>query len=232
MRSISAPNLAALQARSLVARDFLWIIARTGDTGAAAPVGFWSDAGNVSADVIDPDTGAAVTRDWYGSGTLISIDDIPLVANLTIQTVAIRMSQLDELVEQAVREYDCKQARVQVFRGLFNPSTRLMVAPAECRFVGFVDEIEIKTPSENEDGGVTFSCTSHTQEMTRANPDTRSDASQKLRNPTDNFFQDVAVISEWEMFWGKKSGKITASPARKPFTFAGQTVGGQPPSSR
>ncbi|PWJ73820.1 hypothetical protein C7441_1253 [Pseudaminobacter salicylatoxidans] len=212
-RNLSAPNFAALQARALVARDFLRIVARDRATGAPQVVGFWSDVGNVAASVVNPDTGLTSTYDWYGSGTLIEISDIPLVANLTVQSIRIKLSQIDDLVEQAVRLYDCKQARVEVYRGLFDPDTRQLVAPAVCRFVGFIDQIEIKTPAEGEDGGVEMTAISHTQEITRSNPDTRSHESQKLRNPTDNFFQDVAVVGEQELFWGKASGKIPTKRA-------------------
>src|SRR5690606_13800257 len=120
-RSISAANQAALEARALVARDFLWIVARDRDTGADVTDGMWSDVGNESAQVISPDTGLPVTRDFYGSGTLIQIDDIPLVSNITVQSVTIRMSQINERVEQLVRDYDCNQARVEIFRGSFDP---------------------------------------------------------------------------------------------------------------
>lgn len=228
-RSISVANQAALQARALVARDFLWIVARNRSTGLPQSVGFWSDVGNVSASVIDPDNGNAEARAFYGSGGLIQISDIPLVANITVQTVTIVMSQIDELVAQAVRLYDCKQARVEIFRGLFDPSTRQMVAAAECRFVGFVDTIEIKTPAENEEGAVTLICTSSTQEMTRSNPDTRSHESQIKRSATDNFFQDASVVGEWEHFWGRASGKVaTAAPTKptKPAGSGGSTWGG------
>lgn len=217
MRNISAANLAALQARALVARDFLWIVARDRLTNAPVTDGMWSDVGNVSASVIHPDTGLEVTRDWYGSGTLVAIDDIPLVSNLTVQNVNIRLSQVDDRVEQLVRDYDCKQARVEIYRGLFDPSTRQMVAPAECRFVGFVDTIEIKTPSENEEGSVTLTCASHTQEMTRSNPDTRSDATQKLRHAADGFFQDSGTVDSWEIFWGAQKGVVPTQKKRRKF---------------
>lgn len=217
MRNISAANLTALQARVLVARDFLWIVVRNRTTGAPVTDGLWSDVGNVSAAVIHPDTGLEVTRDWYGSGTLVAIDDIPLVSSLTVQNVNIRLSQVDDRVEQLVRDYDCKQARVEIYRGLFDPDSRQMVAPAECRFVGFVDTIEINTPSENEEGSVTLTCASHTQEMTRANPDTRSDATQKERSATDTFFQDSGTAGEWEIFWGSQKGKVPTAPKRKKF---------------
>lgn len=206
-RSISAENQLALEDRRLVARDFLSIYARNRSTGAIVHDGMWSDVGNVSAEVMAPDTGEAEQRDFYGAGTLVSIDDIPMVSNVTVQTVSVRLSQVHERVEQLVRAYDVKQARVEIFRGLFAPETRLLVAPAECRFVGFVDTVEIRTPSEGGEGAVVLSCVSHTQEMTRSNPDTRSHESQIRRHPTDDFYRDVATVGEWDIWWGRESGK-------------------------
>lgn len=225
-RSISAPNQAALDDRRLVARDFLWIVARRRDNGQPVSDGLWSDVGNVLADVVNPDTGLPETRQFYGSGTLVQISDIPLVSNLTVQDVRIYLSQLHDRVEQLVRLYDVKQARVEIFRGLFDPDTRQMVAPAECRFVGFVDEVEIKTPSENEEGGVYLKCVSHTQEMTRSNPDTRSHESQQIRAPGDDFYKDVGAAGDWEIFWGRKNGKIaTARPRTLQDIFKGLGIG-------
>jgi hypothetical protein len=157
------------------------------------------------------------SRDWYGSGTLVAIDDIPLVSNLTVQNVNIRLSQIDDRINDLVRMYDAKQGRVEIYRGLFDPDSRQMVAPAECRFVGFIDKIEINTPTENEEGGVTLVCASHTQEMTRANTETRSDATQKLRSATDNFFQDTSTAGEWEVFWGSVKGQVPTQKKRKKF---------------
>lgn len=216
-RYISPENQAALQARQLVARDFLWLVVRNRTTGAQVTDGLWSDVGNVSADVINPDTGLVDTRNWYGSGTLVAIDDIPMVSNLSVQNVSIRLSQIDDRIADLVRLYDAKQGRVEIYRGLFDPNSRQMVAPAECRFVGFIDQIEIKTPSENEEGSVTLVCASHTQEMTRGNPDTRSDATQKLRSSTDNFFQDTSTAGEWEYFWGSERGKTPTQKKKKKF---------------
>jgi hypothetical protein len=217
MRSISAENLAALEARELVARDFIWFVVRDRATGAPVTDGVWSDVGNVSAAVIHPDTGIPVTRDWYGSGTLVGVDDIPLVANLSAQNITIRMSQVSEHVQTLVRQYDCKQGRVEIYRGLFDPDTRQMVAPAECRFVGVIDQIVIKTPSENEVGSVTMTCASHTQEMTRSNPATRSHATQILRQAGDMFYQDADTVTEWEFFWGSEKGVVPTQKKRKKF---------------
>lgn len=217
MRSISAENLAALEARELVARDFIWFVVRDRTSGAPVTDGVWSDVGNISAAVIHPDTGIPVTRDWYGSGTLVGVDDIPLVANLSAQNITIRMSQVSEHVQTLVRQYDCKQGRVEIYRGLFDPDTRQMVAAAECRFVGVIDQVVIKTPSENEVGSVTMTCASHTQEMTRSNPATRSHATQILRQAGDMFYQDADTVTEWEFFWGSEKGVVPTQKKRKKF---------------
>jgi len=215
MRNLSAENYAALQARQLVARDFLWLVARDRSTGASFSYGFWSDVGDVQAMMLNPNTGLAEPRNFEGSGTLISISDIPGVANLTVQTISVVMNQIDAAVENIVRGYDLKQGQVEVYRGLFSPLTRQLVAPAVNRFIGFVDEIEIKTPKEGEEGSVTLTCASHSHEFTRYNPSTRSHEDQKKRDPDDDFFVDASTVGEWEFFWGQKSGKVSTAAAQR-----------------
>jgi len=207
MRAISVENQAALAARALVARDFLWFTARDRDTGNPVSVGFWSDIENVSSvPIIDPNTGGLTSRSYYGAGSLIAIDDIPSVSAVQVQDIRIRMSQLDDAVNAVVRGYDTKQARVEIHRGLFDPVSRKLVAPAYVRFIGFVNVVEVKTGAENEDGYVELTCVSHTQELIRANPATRSHADQQVRAPGDTFFIDAAVVGSWKGTWGETRG--------------------------
>lgn len=208
MRYLAPANATALAARALVARDFLWIVARDRATGDPAAVGFWSDVDDIGdARVINPDTGLEVSRAYKGAGGLIQIDAIPAVSTIEVQDVGIILSQLDDQVQQAVRLYDVKQARVEIHRGLFDPETRLLVAPAYVRFVGFVNAVNINTPAEGGDGGVSITCVSHTQELVRSNPATRSHEDQIVnRDPDDNFFADTAVAFEWEIDWGAVTG--------------------------
>jgi hypothetical protein len=194
-----------------VARDFLWLVARDRSTGANFSYGFWSDVGDVQAPMLNPNTGLAETRNFEGSGTLIQISDIPLVANLTVQTIDVTMNQIDEAVNNIVRGYDLKQGQVEVYRGLFSPVSRQLVAPAVNRFIGYVDQIEINTPKEGEDGAVKMTCVSHSQEFTRYNPGTRSHEDQKKRDPNDDFFVDASTIGEREHFWGQKTGKVASN---------------------
>ncbi|UFZ05451.1 hypothetical protein LQG66_03805 [Bradyrhizobium ontarionense] len=207
-RSISSANYTSLQNRVLIARDFIWFVVRDRSTGAPVTDGYWSDLGSISADVIDPDTGSIVTRTFASGAGLVSVSAIPLVSNLTVQTVTVKLSQVSDRVNDLIRGYDCKQGKVQVFRGMFDPTTRAMVAPAIPRFAGTIDTAPIKTPPEGEIGDVTLTCTGNTQELMRSNPDTRSDASQRLRDSIDEFYRDTATVIEWQIYWGKKSGTI------------------------
>lgn len=207
-RSLSSNNYAALQGRRLVARDFVWFIVRDIATGNPVTDGYWSDVGTIDAEVIDPESGALVTRTFYGAASLISISDIPLVSNLTVQTVTLKLAQVADRVNDLVRGYDCKQGKVQIWRGLFDPSTRVLVDPAIPRFAGTIDAAPITTPREGETGDVTLTCTANTQELTRSNPDTRSDASQRLRSATDAFYRHTATVIDWEQYWGKDPGRL------------------------
>lgn len=207
-RSLSSGNYTALQARRLISRDFVWFVVRDRSTGNPVTDGYWSDVGTISADVIDPETGSTVTRSFAGAAGLVSISDIPVFSNLTVHTITITLAQAASRINDLVRTYDCKQGKVQVFRGLFDASTRIMVAPAFPRFAGTIDEAPVTTPKEGETGDVTLTCTGNTQELTRSNPDTRSDASQKLRDPADDFYLHTATVSEWQQYWGKDPGRL------------------------
>ena len=217
MRDISAANQAALQQRSVVARDFLWISTIDGHD-----VGFWSDLANITALVLDPDTRAPVLRPWYGAGGLIGISDIPAVGHIQVENITIDMSQLQPQVEEAVRLYHVKQARVEIFRGLLDPVSGQLVAPAEPRFVGYIDKVDIQTPSEGQSGSVRIEVASHSQELLRSNPSTRSHEDQQVRAPGDIFFIDAAVVGDWGPFqWGPKEVQQRTEKKRGLFGWGG-----------
>jgi hypothetical protein len=222
MKQYSGNTVAALAARRLMPRDFVWIVARDRATGLPVSVGFWSDLANVSALMIDPETRLPVLRDFYGAGSLIKVSDIPSIVGVSVESVTVTMSQLHDQVEEAIRLYDCKQARIEVHTGLLDPDSRKLVDPAEPIFVGFIDEIEIRTPSENEDGAAVLTCTSGTQELLRSNPATRSHADQQVRTPGDEFFLDAAVCGDWDHYWGAVGqNKVTTTKPKGLFGWGG-----------
>lgn len=204
MRVIPVSTQALLEAQTLVVRDFMRITARERATGNPVTEAWWSDVGDVNAQVIDADTGLTVAYDFQGVGALIAIPPIPMVSNLTVQEVEVQFSQLDDRINELLRVYDIRQAKVEIYRGEFDPETMVMVEPATSRFIGFVDGAPVETPSEGNEGSIKIKCVSSAQELTRGNPDMRSHESQQDRAPGDDFYKDVTSCADLVIFWGKR----------------------------
>jgi hypothetical protein len=210
MRTVDSNTQAALAARSLVARDFIQISGKAFAGGAAHTAYFWSDFGTISATIVDGETGTDATNTYIGTATLLKIDDVPLTSDITIRQIRASLSQINSDVADAVRAYDLKLGKVQIHRGLFDPDTRALVAKPLPRFVGFVDKSVITTPQEGGEGSIVLTLTGHTQELTRTNSDTCSDASQKVRNSGDAFYIDMSVTGTRHIFWGQLHNAIAA----------------------
>jgi hypothetical protein len=208
MRDTDAAIVEALGKPRTVTRDFLWVTPKNRDTGELASFGLWSGWGDIAAPVTDAYTQSTVIRTFSGEGGLVSIGTLTMVADLTVRELAVTLSQIDPTVETIVREYEARSAPAQVWRGVFDPDTRLLVAPAANRFVGFVDTAEVTTPAEGDSGAIVLNCVSQLREMTRSNPDTRSDESQRKRSTTDSFFQYADVAGGWPIWWGQKKGSV------------------------
>lgn len=184
------------------ARDFVWFTVRDRSNGSAHSEGFWSDVTDVQADVIDPLTGATVSRLFYGGAGLVEISPITMAANLVVQTVEMTLSQIDDRIANLIRGYDPKQGRLTIFRGKLDPATGALLAAAKPIFFGRINDVTIDTPAEGGTGGVAVSCVTATQEIMRASAATRSDADQRRRKATDNFFQDAGTAGLLEIYWG------------------------------
>ena len=210
MKTYTAPNIAAIADRALIPRDFLSITVRDASTDAPTTLNFWSDAAEITVAVFNPDTGSNENRTFKGVGSLIEIGPIAHVSNLTVQTVSMTFSGLTQDANDFFRTENARQAKVEMWRGWFNTDTRVILDAAEPHFFGVVDSIESVTPEEGGEATIELNCVS-SQELTRSNPDTRSDASQRLRNAADEFYLDAAAVGEWNLFWGQKAGKLTTA---------------------
>lgn len=207
MRSVDAATLAYLNSRAgVVARDFIWIEGKNRDTGATETVGFWNDLDTVTVSVISGTTGAVVNRDYTGSGSLIQIDAIPLVSDMSVRMVRVRLSQINETVALAIRGYEPRLAKVEMHRALFRLDSRALVAPPFPHYVGHINTIQIQTPPPGEQGSIMLQVATHSRELTRSNPAKKSDETQKLRSG-DRFRRYADVAGIWDFFWGEKKGK-------------------------
>lgn len=204
MRFLDAAELAAIQSRAVVARDLIWITARPFGGGGQQSYGFSNLVRNVEMPVLDGRTGAVVNRTFLGVGSALKVGAIPLTADIMVRTVEIELPAIDSVVAELVRGHDIRSAPLQIYRAYLDPDTRAQLAAAKPRFVGYVDGSPIVTPAAGGVGRVRIKCVSTTRELTRANPDVRSHESQLARTGgADDFYIDVAVVGDWELFWGQ-----------------------------
>jgi hypothetical protein len=201
MITLDTATQTALAARAIVVRDFIWLIVKDRSTGLPVTKGYWSDVGAVSAQILNPVTGLIETRAFDGAGSLIEVGSIMRVANLTIQSVNVVLSQVANSGD-LVRVYDARQGNIEIYRGLFEPAAMVQIAPAYSRFIGRIDVAEITTPAEGDTGAISLTCTSTSQELTHTNTETKSDASLRLRAAGDAFRADAAVVGTWQINWG------------------------------
>lgn len=222
MRAFTAAEQAALEASTLIARDFMEITARDRQTGEAVTDAYWSDLGKITADMIHPDTGLPVGKVFQGAGQLIGIEELPAGAELQVQRLSVTMSQVSDRVNDLVRNYDIRQARVVIWRANLDRNSMQLVAPGRIRFVGFIDRAPVETPPEGQVGDIVFECVSSMQEMTRSNPDLRSHESQLQRAPGDDFYKSVTAAASQVIYWGSHRGPAAAAA---PVSYAPNSFG-------
>lgn len=188
-------------------RDVIRVEARNRTSGAVETLAFWSDDHDVTLPVLDPLTGATVQLACIGAGGLAEYGAIPATCDLSVEELSIHLDPNSPAI-QLLRTYDVKFRPITVWSALFSVENRQIVEAAEVDFYGLIDNVEIRTPTENDEGAAVISCVSDAQEMSREEPAKRSDADQKKnRDPDDDFYQYANVAGKWEIFWGKEGGR-------------------------
>ena len=105
----------------------VWIAARNRLTGDIEALGLWSGEDTETITVTDMWTGAPATRVFHGAGSLLGISAVQHEAGLSVRPVRLSLSAMDAAVIDAVRVYDPRGARVQVWRRTLSPETGLQV---------------------------------------------------------------------------------------------------------
>lgn len=200
--SVQTNTLAALLAaptNGIVTRDFVWMRALNTDTDAMENIGFWSGNVPVTAPVIRPSDGEEVDRDWIGMQGLMQVPSVPMTMKMEVRSIKIVFSNLSPDVLNAALVYNAKNQTVQIFRGIFDPSTMALVDPATCRFDGFVNRILIKRGKAGNDGQVIVECQSHARTLTVSSYAKLSDEFFKRRGARQPYLDVVPKI-----VWGQK----------------------------
>lgn len=203
MKDFSAEEIAAYEDRSIIVRSLVWCQPKDRDTGELQDVGFSTVTGSNALEVRDGLTQEVVTRNFTSRGALVGIGDIAAAADLSIRQVTVTLSQLNSDVENALRGYDMRGAPIQIYRALFSKANpRALVAPARCRFVGFVNTAPIVTPAKGGQAVATLNCVSIARQLTNTNSELRSDESQQRRQSGDRFFRWVGATGQVPISWG------------------------------
>lgn len=209
MRNPSIPFATALTNKFMVPRRFLWVRPMTFATPpvAATPVGIWTGDYPVAVTVMDGQTGTNTTRTYIGVGSKLKIPPIPRVSDLTIQTLSVKLSQLEPSTSNMVRANNVRFAKVDIHEGLFSTETRLIVANPELVFIGEVDGDPIETPSAGEVGSLTLQIVSDAiRSLTVTNPAKRSYEMQNGRSG-DQFSRYSNTVGNIDLTWGEASTK-------------------------
>lgn len=186
---------------ALKPRNFVVFTAKDRDDGDPVIHGFWNDAETVSTNVRDEDDDL-VSRTFVGDGAIIGMDPIPMRIGLEVRTIQMQLSAIHPKVLDLIRRDDPRGGKVEIYRGLLDVGTSLLVAVPRLRFLGKVNGAPVETPSAGGSGQVTIRITSHTRELTRTNSARKSDAQQQRRSG-DRFRRYVNMTGEWPIFWGE-----------------------------
>ena len=93
----------------------------TGYTGDIEALGLWTGEDSETITVTDLWTGAPATRVFHGAGSLLGISGVQHEARLSVRPVRLTLSALSAPVIEAVRLYDPRGARVQIWRRTLSP---------------------------------------------------------------------------------------------------------------
>lgn len=216
VRALDAATQVAVRdrARGVIVRNFVGATVKDG-SGNLVFFGFTDFGEDVTLNVVDIETGSTVSRTFYGDNApMQKLDPIPLKVGLEVDTTHVVLNQIHPIVQQMARGHDCRNAKVQIWRGYLDPATMLLVAAPRSRRIGQINGLPIVTPAAGGQGNVTLKVVSHTRELTRTNPAKKSDETYRLRDG-DRFGQYAGTAGQWEIWWGELKGS-QESPATKP----------------
>lgn len=205
MRSASLATQTALvnaRDKGIVPRDFLWLTVRDLETAEPSTFGFWSGDYPIDITVISGTTGLEVTRTYVGDVNLV-IGERRRVSNLTMQTLDVSLSAIAPAVQDIMRGYDVRLAKVEVHACLLDTETRLPVDEPEIDFLGEVNGIDVRTAAAGGESALRLAVVSDAISMlTRKNPRKRSYEGQMRRSgDAINIYSNA--VANWQVNWGE-----------------------------
>ena len=208
MRAVDSAAQALRGERAgLAERIMVWIAARNRLSGDVEALGLWTGEDSETITVTDLWTGAPATRVFHGAGSLIGISAVQHEAGLSVRPVRLTLSALSAPVIEAVRLYDPRGARVQIWRRTLSPDTGLPVGEPEPWFKGFCNKAPIPRPEPGGEAILEMEVVSTVRLLTIPNGRRKSDAAQRTRDPNDRFRRYKAIAKTIDVPWGEKDAR-------------------------
>jgi hypothetical protein len=138
MRAFDTATTTALAAPNVHAEILIWIRAKNRVTGVIEPQGFWTGEGDR---LFNPE-GDSGDRLYKGDGRVVEVENFQFREGLEILTHRFSLAMADADVEALIRGTDCRMARVEIHRALFDDDGNLIGTPHPMR-IGDIDEQSI-----------------------------------------------------------------------------------------
>lgn len=134
---------------------------------------------------------------YTGAGTLLNIDGIAEVADLTASGINVTLSGISASVISLALTEPYQGRVAKVYFGVEGVPTALEV------FSGLMDVMTIQHSGDSV--RVNLSVESKLVTLQRPNSRRYTSANHKLRHPTDTFFDYVTSLQDKEIVWGRKA---------------------------
>lgn len=197
MRDLPPEILALLTKRQGIIVHRLYLLsARNRGTGDIEQIGIWSGADHQDFTV------DGQTHTFYGGGNFLTSSDLKSDRGLTIRKLSVEMAPFTAEIRTVLREYDPKFQPMFVYLAFFDPETNNMVANPWRVFKGWIDTAPERRGAKGDKSQAVINGVGHTRILTRTFPAKRSNETQKLRDPNDTFFSNVAITGTINTPWG------------------------------
>ena len=196
------PQIQARRARraGIVSHALIHVEARIRGSRAPAPLGLWTGDDHLDFTI------EGQRRTYYAASVL----DVPVIRSeigLAVRRLRIGLVKISPAVEQLIRGYDVRGARIQIHRAEYDDDGNLIEAP-ERLFKGWVNGAPIVTDAIQNDAGMvivpsraSLECVSNSRMLTMHGNRTKSDEMQRQRGG-DRFRRYATVAAEATVYWG------------------------------
>ncbi|WP_449395593.1 hypothetical protein [Devosia riboflavina] len=204
--SYDVDTITALASGQIVVREFLTVFGKTMG-GSASTFAYWTGEDNVATNVVPVGGGTPVSRNFVGGGTLLEVPTIVDAIGVEARSFTLGLDHISQVAGSPldmVFGNNVRVAKVEMHRGLFDPSTWNLVSTPHLIFAGRVDGASVDDAASGGEGGLSLEVINSAIDLTKTNPAMESDEQQKLRGDRFRRWGDsAATVETW---WGQNKG--------------------------